>query len=170
MDLGFVGVILGAVIAGVVAIGGEWLRNRHESAFDSAKRENDRRIERDRIQRDNLIEIQTLLATWMIGVTEAYFAEDDSLVRGDDPPVIPRITDGARAAGHRLLYLTDRVKNDALRASLRDFLALVLRDLGDAAVGSNARVIPTLRPNWPGITQSESQVRSKLGEVLRTYL
>jgi len=31
MDLEFAGLPLGAVIAGVVAIGGEWLRNGHDS-------------------------------------------------------------------------------------------------------------------------------------------
>jgi hypothetical protein len=61
----FRGVILGAVIAGVVGIGGEWLRSEREAQLDSTKRRNDRRIESDRIQRDNLLSLQADLNEWI---------------------------------------------------------------------------------------------------------
>ena len=62
---GFVGVVIGGVITGGVAIAAEWLRGRHESILDSSKRGDDRRLAREAFQRENLLDLQRLLAVWM---------------------------------------------------------------------------------------------------------
>ena len=58
----FKGVILGALIAGTVGIGGELLRGERDSRLDSVKRSNDRKIESDRFQRENMLQLQDDLA------------------------------------------------------------------------------------------------------------
>ena len=58
----FKGVILGALIAGTVGIGGELLRGERDSRQDSVKRSNDRKIDSDRFQRENMLQLQNDLA------------------------------------------------------------------------------------------------------------
>jgi hypothetical protein len=62
---GFVGVVIGSVITGIVAIGGQLLRGRQDADLDGQKRTNDRQIERDRTQRDTLLELQQALGAWL---------------------------------------------------------------------------------------------------------
>lgn len=95
---GFRGVILGAIIAGAVSIGGEWQRSEREARLDSTKRTDDRRIESNRIQRSVLLRLQVDLDEWT-----NHGPEEDEAFR-------------------RAIYRAERVVDDELRERLRSFL------------------------------------------------
>jgi hypothetical protein len=99
IDRAFVGVILGAVIAGAVSVGGEWLRITHEAQHDSTKRKDDRWIESNRIQRSVLLRLQGDLEEWT-------------------RPVGTRDNEARRQAEKRV----ERVLDPELRAELKAFL------------------------------------------------
>lgn len=58
---GFIGVLLGGLITGIVAIALEYMRGEHESSLDSARRADDRRLERERFERGTLVDVQDAL-------------------------------------------------------------------------------------------------------------
>lgn len=64
---GFIGVIVGSVLTLV----GQWLNNRHESSLDSAKRRDDRRIERDRFERTALVDMQAAAQAALVALALA---------------------------------------------------------------------------------------------------
>lgn len=55
---GFVGVIVGGLITGLVTIWAEKIRADKVAALDSAKRQDDRRLSRDNFQRETLLALQ----------------------------------------------------------------------------------------------------------------
>jgi len=54
---GFVGVVVG----GLITVGAEIVRARNEASLDSDKRRDDRAVERERLQRDTLVELLSAL-------------------------------------------------------------------------------------------------------------
>lgn len=64
---GFVGVIVGGIITGLVTLGVELIRSGKETSLDSAKRRDDRQLGRDAFQREWLVALQDAIqALWMI--------------------------------------------------------------------------------------------------------
>ena len=55
---GFIGVVVGGLITGLVSIRLETIRADKEAAFDSAKRSDDRQLGRDAFTRDTLLNLQ----------------------------------------------------------------------------------------------------------------
>jgi hypothetical protein len=55
---GFIGVIVGGIITGLVTLGVELISANKASALDSAKRQDDRRLGRDNFQRETLLDLQ----------------------------------------------------------------------------------------------------------------
>ena len=127
-DLGFRGVILGAVIAGVVSIGGEWLRSQHEARLDAQKRTDDRRIESDRLQRENLLKLQD-------DVLRALAATEEN----------DRTTASARAH-----VRSQRVLDDDLRAQVD----LFLKHIADGDDESSHNDYKVLRNNIGAVLRS----------------
>jgi hypothetical protein len=68
MDLGFLGVIIGAAIAGSVSIGAEVLRTHRDASLDAKRRADDRRLASDAMQRETLLKLQKALLTRVIGL------------------------------------------------------------------------------------------------------
>jgi hypothetical protein len=160
MDLGFAGVILGAVIAGIVAIGGEYLRSRHESELDSTKRADDRRIERDRLQVQTLLELQERLTEWLDRVSDQMSTE---LLTGKGTDIEIAL---APDANRRVRDLVERVRDDDLRGLLDTLLSTVARVRGEASWDGG----PSLTEDFAEISRDETAARKRLGEVLRGYL
>ncbi len=62
---GFVGVIVGGIITGLVTLGVELIRSGKETSLDSAKRQDDRQLGRDQFQRETLLELQRSIDEFM---------------------------------------------------------------------------------------------------------
>jgi hypothetical protein len=58
---GFIGVVTGGLITGIVTVISERMRADKEAALDSAKRQDDRRIGSDAFQRQTLLALQEAL-------------------------------------------------------------------------------------------------------------
>jgi hypothetical protein len=163
---GFVGVVVGSLITAIVTIGGELLRGRHESLLDTKKRQDDRHIESDRIQRETLLELQDRLTDWM--QDRPVWNPDESSYRkrrgtsGIDKEM-EQFAERSVLAGRSLARLTQRVLDDDLREAL-----LELQTLSGEAVFAKDR--EELKDIWFKTTFAELRVQVKLGHVLRTYL
>lgn len=156
-------VLLGAIIAGAVSIGGEILRGRQDSNLDGSRRTNDRKIERDRIQRDTLIELQVALIEWLRVQALTSMSDIRAIrttgtygVHGDD------LAAGQLATARHLAYLTQRVKDDVLRESLERLRAMTPPALPRSEAEARAAM--------DALTFASGPVQDQLGEVLRTYL
>ena len=55
---GFIGVVVGGLIAGTIAIVAERIRGANEASLDGARRQDDRRLGRDDSQRETLLRLQ----------------------------------------------------------------------------------------------------------------
>lgn len=151
---GFLGVVVGGALTGAITIWVQYLRGRQEADLDTAKRQAERRLDRDSFQQANLVELQVALDEWVgieIGRLEDVLSGEevaDEGVRRADAPT------------RRLAYLTERVTD----AELRDRLTRIRTTAwtaGDetAVAGARAR-----------LTDEARGVQELLGERLRSYL
>jgi len=122
---GFIGVVVGGVITGVVTIGVEALRLWQGNRADSGRRKDDRRIERERFQRETLVALQPAIHGYLEQVAGAYVQARDA--RPVDPeaprsslPVHPPL----RAAMVPLVQYASRVDDDELRQMVDVFMGL----------------------------------------------
>jgi hypothetical protein len=166
----FVGVIVGGLITATVSIGGELLRGWQGSRLDKDKRADDRWIERMRIQRDTLLELQERLTDWFETVRQRSYAEIESMHRtGEIGHTV--YTEGTtfRESEGRLLYLVERVRDDGLRTALRHLREVVPAVEADHAA-AEALTIDALLRDWTQIEDAYEAARNGLGKLLRTYL
>lgn len=151
---GFLGVVIGSVLTGGLTLWAQWLRGRQDADLDSAKRQDDRRLGRERFQQANLLELQVALDEW-VG-TELGRLQDT--IAGERMPDF-----GERAADastRRLAYLTERVTDESLRAQL-----------------TRIRTTIWLSPNEADLATAPSQLseaaraaQDEVGALLRSYL
>ena len=65
---GFIGVIVGGLITGMVTLGVELIRANKAASLDSAKRQDDRQFGRDQFQRETLLELQGAIEDLMLAL------------------------------------------------------------------------------------------------------
>jgi hypothetical protein len=160
---GFVGVLAGGLITGIVTIRAESIRADKVAALDSAKRQDDRQLKRDDIQRQTLLDLQEAVGAWMRVQMQIEHAD---VIAIRETGRFGRHGDELGAAQlsstQRLVYLTERVKDDALRERLNN-----LRTLGmPFAPKDEAEVVAASRR----LTTAGAATMEHLGSVLRTYL
>lgn len=168
---GFVGVIVGGVITAVATVGVQWLRGTQDSKLDSLKRDDDRKVESDRVQRATLLELQERLNEWMRGCAKIYMADRAALrATGQMHQLPPAVSDEAFEAGRRLMYLTERVTDDDLRTALRAVQSLSARQEAAHVVDREHTTMQSLEADWNELMRRASDVQERLGVVLRRYL
>ena len=156
-------VLLGAVIAGAVSIGGELLRGRQDTNLDGARRVNDRQIDRDRIQRDTLLAVQTAMGDWLrVQSHVKHFAIQSFRTTGELGTVPNEVDEAASTTGQQLAYLIERVKDASLRSSLAGLMALAI----PYVPADEAEV----RAAWDALVERVMPVNDQLGDALRQYL
>ena len=156
---GFVGVVVGSVITAIVTMGGEVLRGRNDFMLDSKKRQDDRRIESDRLQRETLLELQDRLADWMQDRPRWL----DARWTGEIDKEMDEFAQRSLLAGRSLSRLTQRLLDDELHESLT-----TLQDLSGQAVLATTEA--ELEETWRKTVFGELRAQAHLGRVLRTYL
>ena len=67
---GFIGVVVGGAIAGLVSLGAEVIRTNREAMLDSTRRQDDRQIERERFERATLIGMQDAAHAALIALAD----------------------------------------------------------------------------------------------------
>ena len=161
---GFVGVVIGAVITGLVTIVAERMRTDREASLDSAKREHDRLVARDAFQRETLLKLQVKLADWLAAMSELYLADRDAVRSTGQVDVMPdELSSRESVAGRELAYLAERVLDDELRGRL-----VALRDLSGEA--TRARTADDVEAAHAAITMAGTEAVAHTGRVLRSYL
>ncbi len=161
---GFVGVVVGGLITGLVTITAERMRADREVALDSAQRQDARRLARDGFQRENLLELQVKLVDWLRAMTEMYLADRDAIRSTGAVDVVPDELSTREATTTReLMVLTDRVLDDELRARL-----VALREL--SAPATMARTAQDVEAANAAIVRAGSEAIDHIGRVLRTVL
>jgi hypothetical protein len=168
---GFRGVILGAVIAGAVAIGGEWLRGRNEAELDQSKRRDELRVERARFQRQNLLELQESLTAWGRAIGRAHMADLEAVRSTGRLGMLPTDLDAEIMDAERELdYRVQRSINAVLRSVLEDLLGLhavvLSRRAGSPATTNEVEI----RLDIADFKSAYSSAQYVLGETLREYL
>jgi hypothetical protein len=142
---GFVGVIVGGLITGLLTLGVELIRANKAASLDSAKRRDDRQLGRDQFQRETLLELQRAVTEFMTALGRLHS------IRTSDA-----VADASRAA---LLVgtLGSRVDDDLVRMATDQLLttsAGVLRgEPADAA--------------FDGATTIAVAANSRAGEIIR---
>jgi hypothetical protein len=116
---GFIGVVVGGLITGLVTIFAESIRADKAAALDGAKRQDDRQIGRDAFQRQNLLDLQVALAAFGRAEGKANFADTMSLRETGGLRQYPDdISAEMFEANRQLAFLTERVSDDDLRGKI----------------------------------------------------
>lgn len=164
-------VLVGGAIATVAPIVVEWLRGQREAGLDAAKRGNDRQIERDRIQRDTLLELQPAFTEWLRAIVLIANQDRRTLEERGQLFQLPEgMSDAAFESGRRLIYLTNRVRDDELRGLLGELRSRAASMEAGNAVFHGDVTTSTLRQQAEELIRQGSVVQDKIGEVLRRYL
>jgi hypothetical protein len=158
---GFIGVVVGSIITGVVTIGGELLRGRNDYLLDSKKRQSDRRIESDRIQRETLLELQDRLTDWM--ESRPGWAGTSWKGTGEPTREMEEFVERSMVARRPLTRLTERLLDDELRETLHG-----LQDLSTEVVF--AASASELQEAQRKALFAEMRAQGHVGRVLRAYL
>lgn len=112
---GFIGVVVGGLITGLVSIRLESIRADKAAALDSAKRADDRRLGRDAFTRDTLLDLQETF-----GVLLAMLVEYRTRLAGATPA--SDLPSRYQASSFRLLLLRSRVGDEAIRKDTGAFM------------------------------------------------
>lgn len=167
----FWGVVLGGLIATAAPVVVEWLRGKREAALDAAKRASDRKIESDRLQRDTLLELQERMTEWM---RETALADhEDRAILAKVGQITQRAEGSGEAEftiGRRMMYLTERVKDDHLRTQLAGLRKAHTASEMYRLANHDSVTVGWLEDDILARTRQFSQVAEELGEVLRRYL
>lgn len=167
----FRGVILGAIVAGSVSIGAQWLKGEQDARLDSMKRADDRQIESDRLQRDTLLELQERLTEWMREV---------ALLDHQDAKIVDAVghitqsgagaSEGEFTIGRRMMYLTERVKDDDLRNRLRALRKAHTDSEMYRIANHDTITVGWLEADMLARMRQFNEDSEALGSVLRRYL
>jgi hypothetical protein len=167
----FIGVVIGGLVTGGVTLWAAKIQTDGGSRLDSAKRQDDRQLHRDNIQRETLLELQPRLAEWLRAMALGFMADRKALRtsgalgrRGDE------LSAAELETTRKLMYLTERVKDEELRAALtalRSDVAghQVQHSMRDAHV-TEATIVAAENE----MAFQAQAVSVQLGEVLRRYL
>lgn len=170
IDPGLLGVIVGAVIAGTVTIGGELLRGRQAAALDRAKRDDDRRIDSVTFQRQTLLELQERLNDWMGVRTEVMQAVSQQVVQASKVTGTPDLDMQEQPIARRIIVLTERLLDDSLRQRLTDLRGTAARSDVRVAMGHHIETPDTIEQDWFELTSTAVDAQQHLGRVLRGLL
>lgn len=169
---GFIGVVIGGLVTGVVTLLAAKVQADAAASLDSAKRRDDRQLERDAFQRENLLELQDALNRWIRAVNALHAADRRSLRETGSP--VSLFPDGLSEAefdsGRRLMYLTERVVDDDLRSRLRALRELVGTQFVHRAVRSDRFTASALNDAAEALADDATDAQERLGDVLRRYL
>lgn len=165
------GAVAGAAISGLTSIILEWRRGSNESRLDKERRADDRRIEVDRIQRQNLLELQEWLAKFVRASGKEWIADKATLKGRGDLFLLPEgVSEEIFETQRELGYRIERVRDDGLRADLEGFVtASTAASVGKLRDREGLTVAELDRRNL-ALMERYEPVRRRMGEVLRTYL
>lgn len=117
---GFIGVIVGGVITGLVTLGVELIRAHKAEAFDSAKRQDERQLGRDQFQRETLLKFQDAVNDFMRGLAhvENYNAKVAHRVARPSEPVRREFNEAALRVG----TLSSRIDSPVVREAAAELM------------------------------------------------
>lgn len=165
----FRGVILGAVIAGAVSVGGEIIRGRQEATLDKTKRADNRGLWTEGFQRDTMIDLGQRLNEWMDVRARLAAGWGAQRIAGK-PASLPEVEREGFATARRLDFLIERVLDDPLRKHIEAVRALAgIRDGGMAHSPSKVS-IETLERDWNELSALAHTAQLALGVELRKVL
>ncbi len=116
---GFVGVVIGGLITGLVSIRLEGIRADKAAALDSAKRQDDRRLGRDNFQRETLLDLQDAAnalqrALFLIHMHDVRTSKATGTWGGT--PVGEEIAEAENQAHLKIATMRSRIADDEIRA------------------------------------------------------
>lgn len=102
------GVIIGGLLVTASNVVVAIIQGNRESDLDKQKRADERRIERDRMQRDWLLELQERLAEWMRTLGEMHHADVLGMRADGKLHLYPAdLSDREMIAGRKVMYLAE---------------------------------------------------------------
>jgi hypothetical protein len=162
---GFIGVLVGGLITGVVTVAGAILAGWSASWLDQAKRRDDRRLAREAFQRENLIALQQAILDWLGPVTQYGSRNGVALRAGMTAKVAltDEFVEETWDQSARLAVLIQRVLDESLRKELEDLWGL----------GTDVIAAKDAKEAVEAVDKMDGKANAALGHVgavLRTYL
>lgn len=152
---GFIGVVVGGIITGYFTNRGERIRGEKEAALDGAKRQDDRRLDRDKFERQTLVALQDAAGALARAATMA--------VRTGPHRVRNEITDAEMDARRLVSTLRSNVADEQIRtlaASLID-AAHTATNAADHSVAGQALI---------EMAAAEKRLSERAGDmILKTF-
>jgi hypothetical protein len=171
-----------SVTAGVIGVAGAiagysfrviegWLRARWDRDREREARREVTQSRLDDIQRQNLLDIQERLAEWMRAQTQVFLADSDTLRTTGRLRQLPKgVSDVDVETGRRLMYLTERVRDDDLRAMLTGLRQRGAEREAYHAVYHESVTGASIEATWFELVNMADAVQTRVGAVLRSFL
>jgi hypothetical protein len=180
--LGVIGIISAALLAGVFGAAAALVSSRAaastsrdvaQAAAAAARleRAEAHQAKLDDIQRDTLLALQERLAEWMRAAGKAHVVDartlraGPGLTQGD-----PNVSEEEMMTGRRLMYLTERVRDDQLRKALSDLRAHAAGIEADKLALRDKLTLEWEDTKFNELVLEGDEVLEKLGVTLRTFL
>lgn len=122
---GFIGVVVGGLITGIVSIWLEQIRADKAAALDSARRRDDRRLGHDNFQRETLLAFQEAINAVARTTIQIHHHDVMASKKGGawrSTPLDPELDSAAQQASLLLSTLRSRVADDELRSMAQRLL------------------------------------------------
>ena len=170
------------VTAAVIGVGGAiagysfrvfegWLRARWDRDREREARREATQGRLDDIQRQNLLDLQERLAEWMGAQAHVLMADRDTLRKTGRLHQLPNgVSDAEFATGRRLMYLTERVRDDDLRAMLTGLRQRAAEREAYNAVYHESVTEASIEATLSELIKMADAVQTRVGTVLRSFL
>ena len=167
--------LLAVLIGGSLTFAGgafvEIVRNFSSSKREQRAREATRQDRLDEIQRTTLLELQSRLVEWMRAEVKIDMADLATLRSHGQLFLLPDdLSDGSMEAGRRLMYLTERVRDDGLRAMLHDLRSLGAKHEVERLIPPGAATEESIDQAVRDLSFRGAEVQRGLGIALRALL
>ena len=160
---GFIGVVLGGIITGVVTLRSEAIRADKEASLDGAKRTDDRRLALDQFQRATLLDLQDAVNDMATAGGEAFgesLQVSRQIGKWRHVPLIGDQSTFEQNARQRVATLNTRVADDDTRDLVLRFI-VAHRHLAMAETQEDAEAA------FGNVAQSVDAVMDRTGELIR---
>lgn len=168
--VGLIGII-GAIAGYIARVVEQWLRAGWEADEARRVREEARQDKLDEIQRSNLLELQERLQEWTRAEAEIHLADRSALTEhGKVLQLPPGLSDNEFERGRRLMFLTERVRDDDLRENLKALRSQAARDATLRNRQGEDLTVERLDYEFAELMNEGIAVTQHVGLVLRRYL
>jgi hypothetical protein len=145
---GFVGVIVGGLVTGLLTLGVELIRANRAAALDGAKRRDDRQLGRDQFQRETLLELQGAVTNFATALGRLHSVRTPEAVAEASRAALLVGTLGSRVDDDLVRTASDKLVTTGAAVLKGEPVLAVMDEATTIAVATNSRAGELIRATY----------------------